>query len=395
MTHRDKITVNTPSAIFAALILSAIGAIFYNTLPLFIGAAQDSRGWSDSDTGFLGASFFAGFTTVTISAFFWARRINWRTVCLTALPFACLPMIAAAYYQSYWLNILFVIISGGAFSAIYVVGTIAIGDTSNPPRWLGVKIGAETGLGGVFILSSSAYLIGSYGFSGLVTGLAIVAILALPFIYLMPSKGLKYSDENITSVVHLSAEETKSIWFALMATVIFFLGETAIWSFVERIGASSGYDPQTVGIILVASLGAAMTGALSEAAIGDRFGYRKAFFFAEALFVIGTITLFFAESISPYALGVMIVMYSVGFGVPVVVAAIAKLDRVGTYIVLSVPALGVGGMFGPGLAGVLLESFGTVGLLMLTIFTATISYALLQKAMIMGRKAENISRTIV
>ncbi len=387
MKQSSPISVDAPTAIIAALALSAIGAIFYNILPLFIGVTQDFRGWNNSDTGLLGASFFLGYTVVTISAFFWVRKIDWRKICLISLSFAAVPMIAAVYYKAYWLNILFVIISGGAFSAIYVVGTVAIGDTSNPARWYGAKIGGETGLGGLFLLLSPSFIAGPYGFNGVVVGLAIVALLSLLFLSFLPPHGVKGEEEQLATQTPMTSQETFGIWLTLTAVVIFFLGETAIWSFVERIGATSGFDPQYVGYILAASLVTAMLGALSEAFVGDRFGYRAAFTFSLVLFVIGTVILYLAKSIILYGVGTLIVMYSVGFGVPVIVAAIAILDRGGRYIVLSVPALGIGAMFGPGIAGILLDTSGTIGLLILTFITAILSYFLIQKGVAMARLA--------
>ena len=49
---------------------SAIGALFYNVLPLFLGTAQDFRELSDQAVGVLGSSFYVGFTLATATAFF-------------------------------------------------------------------------------------------------------------------------------------------------------------------------------------------------------------------------------------------------------------------------------------------------------------------------------------
>jgi len=39
--------------IVSAVVLSAIGALFYNLLPLFLGVAQDYRGLDNRDIGIL------------------------------------------------------------------------------------------------------------------------------------------------------------------------------------------------------------------------------------------------------------------------------------------------------------------------------------------------------
>jgi len=76
--------------IIPALAISAIGALFYNILPLYVGAAQDGLGLSTSEVGLLPASFFAGYNLVTLGAFFWIRRWNWRVATLIWLPVAIL-----------------------------------------------------------------------------------------------------------------------------------------------------------------------------------------------------------------------------------------------------------------------------------------------------------------
>lgn len=379
-------SLDAPAAIFSALVLAAIGAIFYNILPMYVGVAQDSRGWSMSDAGLMGALFFVGYTSVTISAFFWARKINWRLVCLVAAPISAIALIATGYVESYVLNALLIVIAGGASSAIYVIGTIAIGDTSNPPKWMGAKIGGETILGGIFLILSPSFIVGPHGFKGMVFALAIIMLACILFLPFFPKQGSKGAEDEAGQRIKISGGEAFSLWCLLAAVVVFFTGQSAIWSFLERMGNTSGFDPQIVGTILAASLAAAMLGAFSEAAIGDRFGYRKLILFSLLLYVIGMAALYLTRDVIGYAVGTLIVTYSVGFGVPALMAAVAFLDRGGRFIILAVPALGLGAIFGPAIAGFILESVGAVGLMVLTIITAIITYALFRHGMVNGRK---------
>lgn len=384
-TSKD-ISLDAPRAIFAALALSAIGAIFYNILPMYVGAAQDFRGWSMSDAGLMGAFFFVGYTAVTISAFFWARKISWRLVCLISAPIAAAALIATGYLDSYILNACLIILAGGASSAIYVIGTIAVGDTANPPKWMGAKIGAETALGGVFLILSPSFIVGPFGFKGIVFALAAITLACILFLPLFPSRGSKGAEDEDGLLVKISKAESLSLWCLLAAVVIFFTGQSAIWSFLERMGNTSGFDPQTVGTILALSLGAAMLGAFSEAAIGDRFGFRKLVMVSLLLYVLGMGILYLTTSVGAYAAGTLIVTYSVGFGVPALMAAVAFLDRGGRYIILAVPALGLGAIFGPAIAGFILESVGSVGLMVMTVVTAILTYVLFRQGMVSGRK---------
>ena len=46
--------MNRPGVILAGVVISALGAMVYNLLPLFLGTVQDSRSLSDSSVGILG-----------------------------------------------------------------------------------------------------------------------------------------------------------------------------------------------------------------------------------------------------------------------------------------------------------------------------------------------------
>ncbi len=97
--------------ILSAVVLSALGALFYNLLPLFVGVAQDYRELDNKGIGLLSSMFFAGFTLTTSTAFFWIRRINWRSVILLALIIGSIALLLAGYFQSYGLLMLCIFIA--------------------------------------------------------------------------------------------------------------------------------------------------------------------------------------------------------------------------------------------------------------------------------------------
>ena len=52
--------------ILSAIAISAIGALFYNLLPIYMGTAQDSKGLDNSAIGFISTAFFFGYNVVTV-----------------------------------------------------------------------------------------------------------------------------------------------------------------------------------------------------------------------------------------------------------------------------------------------------------------------------------------
>ncbi|NNK96831.1 MAG: hypothetical protein HKP41_20965, partial [Desulfobacterales bacterium] len=100
-TTANKNPLDRYTIIFAALIGSALGALFYNILPMYLGMAQEYRQLSSGQIGIVGSIFFLGYNVITISAFYWIRRFDWRLIAAVATPISALAMGAGAYIQSY------------------------------------------------------------------------------------------------------------------------------------------------------------------------------------------------------------------------------------------------------------------------------------------------------
>jgi MFS family permease len=97
-------------------------------------------------------------------------------------------------------------------------------------------------------------------------------------------------------------------------------------------------------------------GSLLTAWLGERFGNVRPFY-ASCLGILAALALLATVSgFGPYAAGTCLLTFAIGMGVPFAVAEIAELDVDGRFVILSVPAIGMGAMVGPGVAGALADS---------------------------------------
>ena len=356
-----KGTMDAGTVIAAAIIASSIGALFYNVLPIYMGTAQDYRGLDNRSIGFLSSAFFFGYNVATISAFFWIRRVSWSLVVAVSTPIAAISLACGALLTGYITLLVSVAVAGGAFAAIYGVGTTILGDTSNPARWFGVKIAAEAMVGAVLLLVLPATTIARWGFNGTVIGVIIAMVFLAPFLFWIPASGNKGQDDEIKTG---TAGENQSpfIWGALAATLVFFAGASAIWAFLERIGAQNEFDPAAIGVLLSITLVFALVGSLLAASIGGRYGNVRPFLVGAILSLIALVLLHNPASIAAYAIGACMQTFAIGLILPFAVTEVADLDVDGRYVVLSVPAIGIGAMAGPGIAGLLSQSgdFGSL-----------------------------------
>jgi len=154
---------------------------------------------------------------------------------------------------------------------------------------------------------------------------------------------------------HNSVRSALHAWMGLVAMVCLFVGSAAIWAFVERIAAINEFDPEAVGKMLGFSLFFAVLGSLAAGAVGDRFGNARPYILNCLVLIVGVVTIAVTDNLPIYTLGACLFMFGWAAGFAFLFAIISDADPNGKFIALSVPALGLGSMIGPGIAGFLLS----------------------------------------
>jgi MFS family permease len=348
-------------AILSAVVLSALGALFYNLLPMFLGVAQDYRELDNQGIGLLSSMFFAGYTLTTSTAFFWIRRINWRMVTVLSLTLGSLALLLGGYTQSHALLMLCIFVAGGAFSTVYGIGTTALGDTSNPARWYGLKISAEAMLGAILLFVLPGTLISSHGFMGMMMGMVFAVLLLLPALSWLPKAGT-IEQEGDSGELQMSSQLRIAVWIGLFAVTVFIFSATMIWAFVERMASTAGFDAVLVGKILSLTLIFAVLGSLAAVVMGDRFGSGKPFAAATVIFLLALTWLSGTLTVTSFAIGACLLTMAIGLGITYVITIVADLDMDGRFVVLTVPAIGIGVMTAPAIGGLLTSSqdFSTI-----------------------------------
>lgn len=352
MNNTNDNSMDRGQVILSAVVLSAIGALFYNLLPMFLGVAQDYRELDNRSIGLLSSMFFAGYTLTTSSAFFWIRRINWRVVTIIALFLGCVALLWAGYTQNHAVLMLCIFIAGCAFSTVYGIGTTALSDTSNPARWYGLKISAEALLGAILLFVLPGTLISSHGFMGLMSGMVLAVLLLLPALSWLPKAGTPQR-EQAAGGTQIPLRLRLAVWLGLLAVTIFIFSATMIWAFVERMASTAGFDAVLVGKILSLTLVFAVVGSLAAVVMGDRFGSGKPFAAATVIFLLALAWLSGDLAVTSYAIGACLLTLAIGLGITYVITIVADLDTDGRYVVLTVPAIGIGVMAAPVIGGLL------------------------------------------
>ena len=372
MNRINNNPMDRKQVILSAVVLSALGALFYNLLPMFLGVAQDYRELDNRSIGLLSSMFFAGYTLTTSTAYFWIRRINWKIVSWIALLIGSIALVLAGYSQSRRLLMLCIFIAGGAFSTVYGIGATALGDTSNPARWYGLKISAEALLGAVLLFVLPGTLISSYGFIGMMTGMVLAVVLLAPALIWLPAGGTPQLERGGTHN-SMPGQSKLAVWIGLCAVTLFIFSATMIWAFVERLASTAGFEPVLVGKILSLTLVFAMLGSFAAVVLGDRFGSGKPFSAAILIFLTAVVWLWGTTTVTSYAIGACLLTLAIGLGITYVITIVADLDDDGRYVVLTVPAIGIGVMTAPAIGGFLTETRGFTAIFVVGVVTVLLS----------------------
>ena len=391
MMNESKNPMDRKRIISSAVAASALGAMFYNLLPLILGVAQDYRALNNTEIGLMSTLFFSGFTLTSLVSFFWIRRFNWKRVNLIALAISCLALFISGFFNSYTVLKVCMFVAGGAFSVVYGIGTTALSDTSNPARCFGLKISAEALLGAVLLFLLPGTLISGYGYMGLMTGMVLAVLILVPVLLWMPRGGSRVQ-QNSRKKTHIVWKLRLAIWIGLIAVATFMFSATMVWAFVERMANEAGFEAVLVGYILSLTLIFAMLGSLIAAVVGNRFGSAKPFTVFIIIFLVALAWLTDAGSILSFTIGSCLLTLAIGGGVTYAISMVADIDLDGRSVVLTVPALGFGVMFAPVAGGLLAATHGFTFMLFISGVALVVCLILSHLAMYLGMPLVGKSR---
>jgi len=148
---------------------------------------------------------------------------------------------------------------------------------------------------------------------------------------------------------------------ALLAVLLFYVGLSGVWTFVETIAQASAIEAADSGRILSVATLLGIAGAASAAAIGKRWPRPQMLLLGYGLMVLSVLLWFGLPGIIRYAAGALIFKYTWTFVLPFVLACVADLDRNSRLINITNLVIGGGIAIGPALAGSMLEP-GAVGM---------------------------------
>ena len=363
--------------LIGAVMASTVGVLFYNVMPIYLGYLMEAKSLDYDQIGYMASAFFLAFSIPSATAYFWIRNIKPRTISYISIIFIAVFLFISSYTNSYTYLIVEILVVGSFSGILATVAMTVIGNYKNSTRWYGFKSASESAAGTLLLFVLPSTLIISYGFNGVIYGMLIFMLLSIPLVSLISNEPLAESDED--TMIDTSIKDIPSIfvWMALLAIFFNYITGSAIWAFAERIANIKEFDSTLVANALGLTLAFAIIGPLISSSISDKYGLKIPFIITSLLMLIGAYGLTAASTLSSYAIFACIQMLGWGGALPFLYSLVSNSDPNGRYIALAIPALGLGSVAGPALAGNLIgESSSMLMLQVLVIVCMTISIVL-------------------
>lgn len=341
--------VNSPAVIATAAVLTAVGIIFFNAMPLVLGAAAEELGFDNQQIGLIASSYMTGFTLMSVALIAVARRLNWRYACALYAILQALSFVAATQTTDLTTLLAILFVAGLAGGGLFGLATISLADTHEPDRNLGIGTFAQVVLPAAVVLLLPIAVIPRWGFGGLMWALGAMPAFAIFLVPWIVRHSSKSTEQQSTSVAQIPASV---ILPALAGALVFHSAASAVWAFYERVGDASGVAPEAIGAVLSVALLAGGAGSLVPVFLHARIG-RLTPIVASALVQLACLaSLILAPSIS-YLVAGPVFMFAWTVSIIFQLGNIAALDSTGRYSVAIPAVVGVAAIIGPTLGGAL------------------------------------------
>ncbi|WP_019528498.1 MFS transporter [Dasania marina] len=349
----DNSTLNNGRSVWVAVFFLSVAYLIYNTLPVVLGAAADGMGLNDVQIGYLGSSYMFGAVAVGISSIFWVRRVNWRwVVAISSLTvLACYAIASFVSYDTLKLAFFGVGFANGAIVSCVLT---YFGDTDTPDRNFGYGVGTQVLLAGLAAYFMPIFITPQWGFGGIMLLFGAMVAITLLLVPFFPARGCRGYDKPSQQASTHSPVLTGSLLGVVLGVAgmfIYFLGETGVWAFLDRVGLANGLSYAAMGEAFGISLIISSAGAYLASFMGDRYGRIIPIMAATIALIAGLLLMLYAHSAFNFGLGMLLFAGAWNFVLPFQMSLISEGDTSGRLTPLIPTCQLLGSAIGPAIAG--------------------------------------------
>jgi MFS family permease len=191
--------IDKPSVYIAVGLISGVGALVGSTMPMILGSMAQAFNFSESQLGDIMAVFNLTFTAIAIAALFFIRLINWKFTSILGIGLSVTSLLALNLVSSFWAMAILFGLLGLGIGGLYALGMVIMGDSENPDRAFGIKLGLEAFPATVLLLILPTFVIPIYGFTGLIYAMAAMCLIIGFCSGLLPARGVQHQAKPAVS----------------------------------------------------------------------------------------------------------------------------------------------------------------------------------------------------
>ncbi|WP_336333630.1 MFS transporter [Pseudomonas putida] len=358
-----KTTTSNPidktSVYICAGLVSAGGALLLNVLPVLFGALAEQFGYGEQQLGNLAMAMNLGFGVLGLASLLWIRRLSWRVISTLSSLLVAVALAGMLRDPAYETLMLLMALAGAGTGALYALAMTIFGDSAQPERAFGFKLGMETVPGALLLIVLPVAVAPQWGFQGmlvtLIISLLLIGVAPLPWV---PSRSARQLEVGNGDAPVVCRESRAIAWLGLLASLVFLTGIMSVWAFLELMGKKSGLSSDTIGTVLALGFVINAGGGFIASSIGLKAGRFLPVAVIIAAEVAGLVLLAQFSSLATYVAGVMCFLFSISFVLAYTFGVMAEFDLSGRLVALGALCLSVGAAVGPAVGGLLIETYG-------------------------------------
>jgi predicted MFS family arabinose efflux permease len=338
-----------PGAIFAGV----AALLVVNALPALVAIVAAGLGWDDRALGLLASADVAGVAAGSLAGVAIVRRVRLRTLVIGGALALALADAACASSETQSLIVAFRF-AGGLASGVILAACYAIYSDTHPQRNYAIFCIAQM-VFGFLAVTALPVLAGRYGWRSGFLALALLSVVAIPLALPLPAR--IFAKEAPRDAAVAARGSGAVVWLAVAGVIAFVIGEGAVWTFAERIGAASGIPTDTVNTAVSACTVAGLLGAVLAMFPSARLGVVLPLI-AASLLSVAAVAVIRSPVPAVYVAALCSFNFAwLSFGT-IQFAIIANADRAGTATLAMSTAAYVGFAAGPLVAGQLAARTG-------------------------------------
>ncbi len=366
-------TLNKKAA-FGACLISAAGALVFNTFPQVLTAIAIQFELGEAEVGSLISAYMGAFALISLFAPLWMPRLSWKVTSVVAYVVAGIGIFMLSQISKEQATTAMFILGLGS-GVLFTISVGVLSAAKDPASAFGYMLSAQMILGAVLVYMVANLIAAQFGYPGFVFGtLTLYIITGIGIIWLpknFMAEAAQSSDDNeTTSGLNLSAI------LATIAVFLLFGAYTGVWSFVVNVGADHGLTDDTINATITFALLAGITGALLCAWMGQRFGQTLPLVGGLILMVLSILLLIDGDSSSAFIIAVCAINALLQFVVAYQMGLITEVDNNGRYTVLIPFTLAFSAAICGDLMGNFIESNGLTTAMLGSVIAVVISLLL-------------------